>query len=125
MGVAQVIYIGYTEPFAMRWMNWLELTNEFLIITGTYFLIIYSNGFLHKLEPRLLDRKVKDWEAQEVCGWFHVGHLGIITGLNMSVMLAVQIGSILRTAKLYFLKRKYDRQMKALQERKQALYSLN
>ena len=89
----------------MRWMNRLETVNEFLVLMATYFLIMYSNGFLLKEDPRLVDIKVKDWEAQEFHGWFHVGHLGILVALNMTVMLVVQIASIIRSVKLSYHKR--------------------
>ena len=89
----------------MRWMNRLETVNEFLVLMGTYFLIVYSNGFLLKEDPKLKDIKVKDWDDQEFLGWFHVGHLGVLVSLNMAIMLVVQIASIIRSVKLSYHKR--------------------
>jgi len=47
----QVIYIGYFAPFIYPWMNWLELTNEYLVLSTTYFVFIYSDGFLNVRSP--------------------------------------------------------------------------
>ena len=44
-------------------MNRLETSNEFLVLVSTYFLIVYSDGFLLMDEPRVDDFKVKDWES--------------------------------------------------------------
>ena len=109
-----MIYIGYTSPFTLPWMNRLEKANEFLILVATYFLIIYSNGFLLKEDPRLVDIQMKDWEAQEFQGWFHVGHLGILVTLNMTVMLVVQITSIIRLVKLSYSKMLHRKKLKEL-----------
>ena len=65
MSTLQLIYIGYCAPFLMQWMNKLEIANEFLILNSTYFLFIYSDGFLLMVEPKVPDIKVKDWDAQE------------------------------------------------------------
>ena len=86
-------------------MSRLETTNEFFVLMSTYFLFIYSDGFLLKAQKELPDELVKDWEFQEGLGWFHVGHLGILVAINMVVMLTAQISDIIRKIKLYFLKR--------------------
>ena len=49
----------------MKWMNKLEIANEFFILNSTYFLFAYSDGFLLMVEPKVPDIKVKDWDAQE------------------------------------------------------------
>ena len=60
-----MIYIGYIKPFIFTWMSRLETTNEFLVLTSTYFLFAYSDGFLLMAQPQLLDELVKDWHFQE------------------------------------------------------------
>lgn len=61
----QLIYIGYFEPFMHRWMNRLELANEFLVLASTYFLFIYTDAFMLKHEPLLDDASVvvKDYSV--------------------------------------------------------------
>ena len=73
MMTLQLIYIGYFKPFILPWMNLLEICNEFLILTSTYFLFIYSDGFLLKREPLVPDELIKDWVKREELGWVHVG----------------------------------------------------
>ena len=53
MMIAHLIYIGYYAPFLMRWMNMLEIANEFLVLASTYFLFGYSEGFMLKHEPEI------------------------------------------------------------------------
>lgn len=65
MCTVQVIFIGFYSPFILRWMNRLETSNEFLVLIGTYYLFVYSDGFLNKEDSRLSDVHVKDWEMQE------------------------------------------------------------
>ena len=43
-----VIFIGYVMPFDVPWMNTLELTNEFLVLTNCYYLFIFSDGLVNK-----------------------------------------------------------------------------
>lgn len=61
----QVIYVGYFAPLILRWMRWLETTNEFLVLQNTYFLFMYSDAFILKFEPQTVDLMVKDTEYQE------------------------------------------------------------
>ena len=42
----QVIFIGYSMPFSIPWMNKLEVSNEFLVLISSYFLFMYSDGLL-------------------------------------------------------------------------------
>ena len=86
-------------------MNILEITNEFLVLLSTYFLFLYSDGFILIDDEKLIDIKVKDWQAQETLGWFHVSHLAVLVILNMSFMLGAQIGDLYRRIKLFYLKR--------------------
>ena len=44
----QVGFIGYVLPFDVPWMNSLELTNEFLVLTSCYYLFIFSEGLVNK-----------------------------------------------------------------------------
>ena len=44
----QVIFIGHVMPFDVPWMNTLELTNEFLVLTSCYYLFIFSDGLVNK-----------------------------------------------------------------------------
>ena len=56
-----LIYTGYFAPYQARFMNWLDLTNEYLVMTSTYFIFIYSDGFL--LIPNdNVDYFVKDYK---------------------------------------------------------------
>ena len=80
-----MIYIGYFSPFVLRWMNWLDLTNELLVMTSTYFLFLYSDGFL-LIPNEKVDFMVKDDVVQEKVGWYHVYLLGVLVAVNVLVM---------------------------------------
>lgn len=102
-----MIYIGYVAPFVFKWMNRLELANEFIVLVSTYFLFIYSEAFVLKDEPLLaIGDLVKDYDVQYEVGWYHIGVLGALVALNMTVMLTVQFAQLFRKIKLYYLKRK-------------------
>ena len=47
----QVIYIGLTSPYEFKWMNRLELCNEYLILLSCTFLFAYSDGLLLMKNP--------------------------------------------------------------------------
>jgi len=44
--VIQMIYNGLARPFEEAWRNKLEMANEALVLTSTYFLFIYSDAFI-------------------------------------------------------------------------------
>ena len=44
--MVQLAYIGVARPFITRWRNALELLNESLVLLSSYFLFIYSDGFV-------------------------------------------------------------------------------
>lgn len=114
----QLIYIGYYKPFVMRWMNWLDIANEWFVIMCTYFLFIYSEAFLNKSDPIIQDVLVKDQEMQEEVGWFHVGTLGALVLLNMIVMMVVSISGLIRKIRLFCLKRKFKKKMAEIERQK-------
>ena len=69
-------------------MNWLELANEYLVMTSTYFIFIYSDGFL--LIPNdKVDFLVKDYKLQEEIGWYHVYLLALIVFINVAAMTVI------------------------------------
>ena len=41
-----MIYIGLARPFEEAWRYKLEMFNEALVLTSTYFLFIYSDAFI-------------------------------------------------------------------------------
>lgn len=41
-----------TRVMVMPWKNKLEMANEFLILTSTYFLFVYSEGLLLVPSPK-------------------------------------------------------------------------
>lgn len=110
----QLIFVGQFAPLIFRWMRWLETTNEFLVLQNTYFLFIYSSGFILKFEPQTVDLMVKDFDFQEDVGWAHVAHLGLLIFINMVVMLVASISGMIRKIKLFFLKCKQKKQLKEL-----------
>ena len=84
----QLIYIGYFKPFFIPWMNNLDLVNEYLVMSSTYFIFVYSDGFL--LVPNdKVDFMVKDDQMQEEVGWYHCYNLGLIIFVNVAVMAVV------------------------------------
>ena len=99
-------------------MSRLETTNEFLVLTSTYFLFVYSDGFLLMAQKELPDELVKDWGAQEELGWAHVSLLGVLVIINMAVMLTAQVSDVARKIKLFFLKRTHRKRMAELEKRK-------
>ena len=121
----QLIYVGYVKPFILTWMSRLETTNEFLVLTSTYFLFVYSDGFLLMAQKELPDELIKDWGAQEELGWVHVGLLGVLVVLNMAVMLTAQISDVARKIKLFFLKRTHRKRMVELDKRKKLQYAIH
>ena len=93
----------------MPWFNKLEISNEFLVLSSTYFLFIYSDGFLLMDNPKypIISEKIKDSKTQFEVGYYHVGLLGILVALNLIVMITFQIAGILRKIKLCCLKRRF------------------
>ena len=100
-------------------MSNLETINEFLVLTNTYLLFVYSDGFLLTKHEQLSDELVKDWEAQEELGWVHVGLMGLLVAINMTVMLTAQLCDLIRKIKLYCLKRNHRKRLAQLEKRKQ------
>ena len=92
-----------------RWMNYLEMANEFLVLTSTYFLFIYSDGLLLKPSPKFpqISELVKDKEVQSNVGWFHVGVLGILVTMNLLAILTVQTKELYRKIKIHYYKRRF------------------
>lgn len=105
-----MIYIGYFNPFRIQWMNNLDLVNEYLVMTSTYFIFIYSDGLL--LIPNdKVDFMVKDEYFQSEIGWYHCYLLGVIIFVNVVVMSVIQGYSVFRKIKLGCLKRKHKKDM--------------
>ena len=62
----QVIFIGLVKPFESPWMNTLELTNEFLVLTNCYYLFMFSDGLINMPNPGFpeYDEKLPDIEIK-------------------------------------------------------------
>ena len=73
------------------WLNRLELTNEYLVLTDCYFLFTYSDGLLNKPNPGFpeYDEMIPDVEGKLLVGWVNIGFLGSLVLLNISIMLFV------------------------------------
>ena len=93
-------------------MNNLDLANEYLVMTSTYFIFVYSDAFL--LVPNdKVDFMVKDELMQEEVGWYHCYNLGLIIFVNVVVMAVAQAYATFRKVKLCFMKRKHKKDMAA------------
>lgn len=114
----QLIYIGYFQPYVLPWQNALEIVNEFIILTSTYFLFCYTDGMLLMPHPAM-EELVKDEEMLLNVGWGHTGLLAVIVAINMIVMTVVQIVSLIRKIKLWCMKRAHKKMMAEHQKRKQ------
>ena len=113
----QLIYIGYFGPYILPWMNWLETTNEFIVLVSTYFMFMYTDGLLLTEHPAIEDL-VKDEVTMEQVGWGHTALLGLIVAINMVVMVIVQAYSIHRKVKLWCLKRAFKKKMAEVEKKK-------
>ena len=124
----QVIYVGYFKPFIESWKNWLEIINEYLVLTSTYFLFLYSDGLLNIKSPQKeIDFLVRDQKLQDCVGYANAALLGVMATLNMGVMLVVQIKDIYCKIRLMYLKYKHGKRIKEhlrIQEARMATYAL-
>ena len=111
-----MIFIGQVWPFTLRWMNRLELANEYLMLTCCYFMFLYSDGLVQMDNPGWpeYDEKLPDVAMRYQIGWYNIGLLGLLILINLTVMLTAQVHSLCRSLKLWLLKR---RQKNILQER--------
>ena len=110
----QVIFIGYSMPFTVPWMNNLEVSNEFLVLISSYFLFMYSDGLILKQNPIYpeIQEMVKNDKLQYDVGFCHVGILGVIILQNLVVILTVQAHTMYKKAKLQWLKWQNKKLMK-------------
>ena len=46
-----MIFIGLIQPYSTPWVNKLELTNEFLILTSCYYMFMFSDGLINMPNP--------------------------------------------------------------------------
>ena len=113
----QMIYIGYFKPYFIPWMNHLDLTNEYLIMTSTYFIFAYSDAFLLVTNDKV-DFMVKDYHMQEEVGWYHCYLLGVIIFVNVVVMTVVQAYTTFRKIKLCCMKRTHKKALAKLAKKR-------
>ena len=102
-------------PFEASWRNKLELSNEALMLFSTYFLFLYSDGFI---VMEAVSQIIKDNETQEEVGWAHIALLLVTIVLNLTVMLTVQVYEIFCKVKLIFLKRRQKKIIEEVRKRK-------
>ena len=109
----------------------MEITNEYLVLSSTYFLFLYSDGLLNVKSKLVsegeLDLLMRDQEVYYSIGWANCAVLGIMIVLNMGVMLTIQIMQMYRKIKLMILRYKHGKHMKEfqrIQEAKKAAYAL-
>ncbi len=68
----------------------MEVTNEYLVMSSTYFLFLYSDGFLNIKSPLAdMDVRVRDNELFSKVGTANASLLGVLIALNMGVMVTV------------------------------------
>ena len=87
-----IIFIGIMRPFRLPSYNYIELTNESLVLMLAYFLIVYSPF-------------VPDGETRYQLGWVNIGFIGLLIIFNLFVIIMQQTFSMKRKFKLYLLKR--------------------
>ena len=108
-------FIGLVQPYNVRWMNRLELFNEFIILITCYFYFIYSDGLLIIDNPDpAVQEKIADKETMFTVAWANLGMLGFLVFMNVAVMLYKQFYTMKRKCKLCTLKKK---QKKAIKEK--------
>jgi len=92
----QVIYIGLSSPFEFKWMNRLELFNEYMVLTCCTFLFVYSDGLLLIKNPGFpeFDEALPDMEAKFQVGWYNIGVMCILVFINLCVMLTAQVKEV-------------------------------
>ena len=106
----------------------MEVANEYLVLTSTYFLFLYSDGFLNVKSPLAeMDVLLRDQELFLRVGTANTSLLGVLVVLNMGVMMTVQIKDMIRKIKLRYLKHLHGKTIKEflrIQEAKKAAYAL-
>ena len=106
----------------------MEVANEYLVLTSTYFLFLYSDGFLNVKSPLAdMDVLVRDQELFLIVGTANASLLGVLVVLNMGVMMTVQIKDMIRKIKLRYIKHLNGKKMKEflrIHEARKAAYAL-
>ena len=85
-----MMFIGYFRPFALPWMNRLELINEYFLLNCCYFMFTYSDGLLLMDNPGWpeYDEKLPDVDLRFAIGWCTTAILALLIFSNLTVMLA-------------------------------------
>lgn len=122
-----VIYIGMSQPFALPWLNSLELFNEYMVLTNATFLFAYSDGLLNMPNPGFPehDEAISDEESKLELGWYNVGLLCFFIAVNLAVMVVNQIKMIHQKIRRFFAKRRHAKMMKEHERRKKAKIALD
>ena len=114
----QVIYIGLSNPFEFKWMNRLELCNEYLILISCVFLYAYSDGLLLMKNPGYpnpefpeYDEALPDMNSKYQLGWYNIAVLGMLVVINLVVMLTVQVHKIYLKIRMMLLKCRHKKRM--------------
>ena len=86
-----MVYIGHVQPFATRYLNRLEMSNEFIILCLCYFMLMYSDGLMLMPNPGYpeYDEGVKDMVTKNAVGWANIALIGLLVFINLVVMLTV------------------------------------
>ena len=88
-------------------MNRLELFNEYMILTGCYFMFIYSDGLMMIPNPDpSIQEKMADKETMWQVAWSQIAFIGILVAANLIVMLHKQYHTLKRKCMLNKLKKR-------------------
>ena len=66
----QLIYVGLSLPYTIKWINSLEIWNEYLVLIDLYFMFMYSDGLMLKQNPGYpeFDEQIPDIDAKLEAG---------------------------------------------------------
>ena len=91
-------YLGYYKVFQQRLMNRLEMTNESLTMMCAYCVIPFTG-------------LVSDAATRYTCGWPLIGLVFFLVLLNLTILVTQGIRMMIRSCRLYMLKKRFSREM--------------
>jgi len=100
--------VGIVFPYELPAMNYLEILNEYTILSSCYFLFLYSDGLVLTRHPNwpLEDVMISDELVREQLGWANTGLIGFLFLANLLFMTVSSVAKLKRKFRLWQLKRK-------------------
>lgn len=113
-----MVYIAHVEPFATKYLNRLEMSNEFIILCLCYFMFMNSDGLMMMPNPGYpeYDESIKDMATKNLMGWVNIALIGLLVFNNLMVMLTVQAHMIYSKVRVCCLKRSHKKKMNAFRK---------